>query len=209
MRSFSAEDPALSWVVAALLGWETLGVVAGGSYWLHYLVGLVPGLTVVLGLALARPDAPRRRGLAARPLASPHRTALGLVVLSTVVGLAGLAVHPPSRPADARAVIGYLRDHAAPGDTGVTAFGDPVLLQQSGVPSAYPDLWSLPVRVHDPRLADLTRLLDGPRRPTWVVVSGGSLASWGLDAGTADPALAEHYERVLTSGGLSVLRRVG
>ena len=60
----------LRWPAVALLGWELSVVLLGGSYWLHYLMGLVPGLVLLAAAAAQRklrgrpdPRAPvRRRG---------------------------------------------------------------------------------------------------------------------------------------------------
>ncbi|MFC6341554.1 hypothetical protein ACFP8W_06165, partial [Nocardioides hankookensis] len=95
----------------------------------------------------------------------------------------------PEEPA-----IAWLDDHVRPGDTSVVAFGGPNILQATGMRSPYPDLWSLPVRVHDPHLDDLSALLAGADRPTWVVVAGKSLGSWGIDASVANGVLADHYD---------------
>ena len=38
----------LRWPALALLSWELVVVLLGGSYWLHYLMGLVPGLMAPL-----------------------------------------------------------------------------------------------------------------------------------------------------------------
>ena len=79
----------------------------------------------------------------------------------------------------------------------VVAFGAANILEATGLRSPYPDLWSLPVRVHDPDLADLTALLDGPDRPTWLVVAGASLGTWGVDAHDGRP----RGRRALPAGG--------
>ena len=194
------------WVLAAVLTWEGFGVVAGGSYWLHYLVGLVPGLVLLLAASLHPPGThdhgPRR--VATRVGAGPG---LALVVLSGAVGLCFLAAHPPTRPADQQAVAEYLAAHREAGTSAVTAFGDPALLQQAGMHSPSPDLWSLPVRVHDPSLTAFSDLLRSPQRPQWVVMTGRSLRSWGLDARTADRVLERRYTPAFRSGGLRVLAR--
>ena len=75
----------------------------------------------------------------------------------------------------------------------MVAFGDPVLLQASGMASPYPELWSLPVRVRDPHLTDLTAVLESPRRPTWLVVAGDSLETWGVDSPTAQRVADRRY----------------
>jgi len=56
------------------------------------------------------------------------------------------------------------------------------------------------VRVHDPELTHLGALLAGPQRPTWLVVAGESLATWGVDATAADRVMREHYTEAATAG---------
>jgi hypothetical protein len=103
------------------------------------------------------------------------------------------------------AVERYLAAHARPGDTGVVAFGDPVLLQASGLASPYPQLWSLPVRVRDPHLTALTTVLRSPRRPTWLVVDGDSLATWGVDSATAQQVADRRYAQRAVIGDWHLL----
>ena len=174
----------------AVLVWESIGVVAGGSYWLHYLVGTVPGL--VLAAATA---AERGRG---------RRIALGAVLgyagAVAAAGIITMTIATVGTPAADLAVEGYLAAHSRPGDTGVIAFGDPALLEAAHLTSPYPELWSLPVRVRDPHLTDLTSVLTGPDRPTWVVVNGDSLGTWGVDASLAQPVLEREYQPVHTAG---------
>ncbi len=196
----------LTWVVVGLLAWEGLSVAAGGSYWLHYLVGLVPGLVVLLALALRRqvaPDAPVGRW----SVESLMGVALAAVVVSTVAGLGVVAVHPRQRPADEQAVVAYLRAHRDGPRTGVVAFGDASLLQAAGLRSPYPYLWSLPVRVRDPDLLVLDRVLRGDSAPTWIVRHGASLASWGIEADRADGVIRRHYTQVFAAGDFQVLAR--
>lgn len=186
----------LRWPAIATLAWEVAVVLFGGSYWLHYLMGLVPGLVLLTAAACQRP-LPGRRALG---------TAYGVMAASTIGTLAWVAVQPIDRPEEP--AISWLDAHAEPGDTAVVAFGGPNILEATGLRSPYSDLWSLPVRVHDPDLADLTELLRGEERPTWVVVAGRSLGSWGIDASTADPVLEEHYDRATSTGEWTIWREV-
>lgn len=201
-------DPAsayLTWVAAGLLLWEALSVAAGGSYWLHYLVGVVPGLVLVLALGLRRRSAVTVPGSA--PGGSLVTVALVAVVVSAVVGLGVVSVRPTPRQADEQAVIDYLRVHREEPRTGLVAFGDASLLEAAGLSSPYPYLWSLPVRVRDPGLHLLDRVLRGDSAPAWVVRHGSSLASWGIDAGRADLLLGRRYTVVFSSGDFQVLAR--
>lgn len=187
--------PDLRWPALATLAWEAAVVLLGGSYWLHYLMGLVPGLVLLTAAACQRP-LPGRRALVAT---------YGVLAASTASALLWVLCSPIERPE--RPVTDWLASHARPGDTAVVAFGAPNILEASRLRSPYSDLWSLPVRVHDPELTDLTALLRSEGRPTWVIVSGRSLGSWGIRAAVADRVLADHYARLATTGRWTIYRK--
>lgn len=169
----------------AVLVWELCGIALGGSYWLHYLTGLVPGLVL---LVLTIPW--RRWGVVALGCAA------GYAAVASSVAWSALAADPPP-PSEDAAVVGYLHAHARPGDGVVVGFGHADIVAESGLTSPYPELWSLPVRVRDPHLTELTAVLTGPRAPRWVVVAGDTLTTWGIDATQAQAALRRGYvERV-------------
>lgn len=182
----------LRWPALAVLVWELLVVLAGGSYWLHYLLGLVPGL--VLLTAAAAQHSPRPDRLL--------QASYAVLAASTAIALLWVLVQPSQRREEP--AIAWLERHARPGDTAIVAFGSANILRETGLRSPYPDLWSLPVRVHDPELTALRALLVGPDRPTWLVVAGTSLATWGVEASAADRALHEHYAEVTTAGGWTI-----
>ena len=179
---------------AALLGWEAFAVLFGGSYWLHYLMGLVPGL-VLLAAAAAQ------RGLSMRSL----RPAYGFAAVSALAAIGWVVVNPIDRPEEP--AIAYLEDHVEPGDTGVVAFGGANILQAVDLTSPYEYLWSLPVRVRDPDLHQLADVLAGPAAPTWLVTSGATLASWGIDDDGAAAHLNARYDLAVDLGRFSVYHR--
>ncbi|WP_243056767.1 hypothetical protein [Nocardioides sp. SR21] len=180
----------LLWPALAVLAWETLVVLAGGSYWLHYLMGLVPGLVL---LTAAAPGTDRLL-----------RAAYAVCAASTAAALCWVLVQPIDRPEEP--AIAWLDAHVEPGDTGMVAFGGANILRATGLSSPYPDLWSLPVRVHDPELNRLTSLLSSSDRPTWLVVAGRSLGTWGVDAAAADRVMDEHYSAAATAGEWTIYR---
>jgi hypothetical protein len=106
---------------------------------------------------------------------------------------------------DAR-VAAYLRARAERSDEVVVAFGHPDIVLDAGMASPYEYLWSLPVRVRDPRLALLGDVLTGPDAPRWVVVAGDSLGSWGLDPSSTQRILARRYVDHVTYGDWQVWR---
>lgn len=178
----------------AVLGWELFVVLLGGSYWLHYLLGLIPGMTLLVAAALQRPLRGRRA----------LRAAVMFSVVSAACSVGYSVLNPVDRPEDEP--ITYLAEHASPGETGVVAFGRPNILLSVGLRSPYPDLWSLPVRVRDPRLERFAALLAGPDRPEWLIVVGGSLATWGVDSTAADPFVDRFYDLQAVTGGYRIYR---
>ncbi len=178
-------------LTAGVLAWELFAVAAGGSYWLHYLVGIVPGLVLASATAAVGGRVGRRLALVVLAYAG--------ILAVAAVGVASAADGVQDRSSDV-AVEQFLAEHARPHDTGVVAFGNPAILASVGMNSPYQELWSLPVRVRDPRLTEFTRVLAGPERPTWVVVDGTSLATWGVDASHAQPVLDRHYRLVHVAG---------
>jgi hypothetical protein len=155
----------------------------------------VPGLVLVSVAAAQRPPRLRRWTVAT----------LAAACVSTVVATTVAAVNVPMYAADA-GVAAYLRAHGTPRDTVVVGFGHPDIVWDSGLRSPYHLLWSLPVRVRDPQLQQLTHLMSSSRAPTWVVVSGSSLATWGVDATSAQAVLDQRYRPVTTIDSYVVWR---
>jgi hypothetical protein len=179
----------LPFVAAAVLLWEAVAVAAGGSYWWHYLVGLVPGL-VLLTVAYVR----HRPGLQAPVVAVLVYALLVGVQVQQSTWRLGRTVRENEDAAR------YLVAHARPGDTGVVAFGTPSILQKAGMVSPYQYLWSLPVRVRDPHLSDLAAVMRGADPPTWMIVPGPTLETWAIDSARAQELLDSRYELVATVG---------
>ncbi len=201
-RGPTVTGPDLRLPALVLLGWELVSVLGGGSYWLHYLLVLVPGLVLaVAAICAGVQEAPHRGpgGWLRADVAALHvALTWALVVSSVALGVLGAQ---SSRSHGRDPIITYLSAHQQPGDTALIAYGHPDILRASGLSSPYPQLWSLPVRVRDPQLAQLTAVMTSSSRPDWIVTTGASLASWGLDATTAQAALAAHYTLVADVDG--------
>lgn len=185
----------LTWPVVALVAWELCGVVLGGSYWLHYLTGLVPGL--VLMIAIARPGLWSRRVLT---------VAVAYIAAASLAVWVHHVATPASVSSDAQ-VMSYLREHAQATDRVVVGFGHPDIVAGSGLQSPYEHLWSLPVRVRDPRLEELREVMAGPSAPRWLVVAGDSLDTWALDAQQAQQYLERHYVDQVSYGDWHIWER--
>jgi hypothetical protein len=184
------------WPTLAVVSWETVSVLGGGSYWLHYLVVFVPGLVLAVATVTATP-LKRRVSASARPV-------LAYAAVVTAVTFGYVVTPLGAQPAGDAPVEAWLSAHARPGDTAVVAYGHPDILEATGMSSPYPDLWSLPVRVHDPKLTAFTAVLAGPDRPDWVVTVGDSLSSWGIDPASGDAQLSRHYTEAAQTDGYSI-----
>ena len=53
----------------------------------------------------------------------------------------------------------------------------------------------------------LAAVLAGPDRPTWLVVAGRSIDTWGVDASVAERYVEEHYELVGEPARFTVYHR--
>jgi hypothetical protein len=115
------------------------------------------------------------------------------IVVSAAVALAAVVV--VREPAPGATVGRTLATAAKPGDTVLSAFGDPDILHASGMPSPYPYLWSLPSRTLDPDLVLLRGVLAGPDAPTWIVVRS-SYATRRLDAQGVWSVIVARYQPV-------------
>jgi hypothetical protein len=192
----SPQDPLVGWVAIVLVAWELVALAAGGSFWLHYLVGVVPGLALVLALTTERPH---------RRLAPPTRAVVAVAVASAVAGVAPAVASPPGPLSDEVAVVRFLREHDHLGRTAVVTFGHPSILRAAGMHSPYPLLWSLPMRVEDPHLRRLTPLLRH-RRVEWVLVDPVAMRSWDMSGTRAERVLARNYRPAYRSGSIVVWR---
>jgi len=180
----------------ALTSWELIAVLAGGSYWSHYLVGLVPGITLLVAVALRAPGRLARLALTA---------SLTYAVVACAVS-ASIHPTPSTAPTEDQVVASYVRHHARAGDTVVVAFGHADIVRDSGLASPYPYLWTLPAFVKDPRLLALDRLLTSRSAPRWFV-AGGDLAQWGPPGVMVQHTLVSHYAIAFRTARWTVLRR--
>jgi hypothetical protein len=185
-----SREPVVVATLATLVFGSTVALL-GGSYWAHYLLQLVPASALAVGLLATRVRPRVRAGLAAA------------VVALTVGNLVWALTSVTSDGTDARTVGRWMAASGEPGDTAVVAYGQPNVLWNAGMSSPYPYLWSLPVRTRDPDLAELTRVLESPDAPTWVV-DWSTLDTWGVDSSRLLPVLGKRYHQVAWVCGRSV-----
>jgi len=191
-------EPVLLWTLAAWLAGGLVGVLAGGTYWAHYLIEIVPVSAVLSGLAIA-----------------DRRPALRNAVAGTAVALAcGAAVAATVYVADRhphgveREVGDYIHAHARSGDTQYVLYARANVLRYAGLPTPFPYDWSLMVRATARARPELYRLLGSARRPTWLVAWQDD-DRWRLDrGGVVDALLRRNYRPAATVAGHLILRRV-
>jgi len=178
----------------AMLLVEVVGVAGGGYYWSHYLIGIVPATSLLVGRAVAVCSRPWLLGLA-----------IAATLTSSVTEVALVAAHPtPVDGTEVGALTAWLDRAQRPGDTAVVLYGEASVFETTGLRPAYPYLWTLPQRVLDPHLTRLVRTLDRPRGPTFVVVRS-TPDSWDLDPhDRVGRALARHYRWAARVAGDSI-----
>jgi 4-amino-4-deoxy-L-arabinose transferase-like glycosyltransferase len=190
-------DRVLTVTVSAWLAAGALGVLAGGSYWPHYLIELVPVSCVTAAMVLANARRRTRVGVLG--------VATAISFLAAVGGAVYVAAHPPHRPE--LAVARFVRAHARPGDTQYVMYARANVVYYVGLPSPYPYALSLMVRAVPGARTRLQRLLGSPARPTWVVEWQGD-DRWQLDpGGRMDRLLARGYGLAAVVCGHPILLR--
>ncbi len=169
---------AVALATLVLAAYDVVSILAGGSYWLHYLVQL----TVPAALAA---------GLLAAAVPRPGRALAGMVLVAAAIAWSFGMVHRV--PTHGQAVGEAIGRAAAPGDTAVSAFGDAQILEAAGLESPYAYLWSLPARTLDPSFHQLSRVLAGRHAPTWFVERGPNTAATLDQAGPGQILNARYH----------------
>lgn len=182
--------------LSAWLAGDAVGVFAGGSYWSHYGVQLIPVATVAgaIGLAWTR----QRIAIV---------SALAAIAVVQAVGFLALLQFEPFEEGSLRTAAA-VRTMAQPDDTLYVLYARANVLHYSGLRSPYPYNWSLMVRARPGARQQLLQLLRSPRRPDWIV-AWQSPRSWGLDgdARVVSRTLAFRYRRVTTVCGRPIYQR--
>ena len=193
-RRLGRRDPSLTMAIVAMLGIGYAAILAGGSYWLHYLIGLVPAVALV----------------AAHLGGDSVRLAWSRIAMAVVVGSAAitttvsLVTDSLEEDPTEKTVKAYLVAQSAPADTAVVAYGHANLIEASGLQPGYRYLWSLPMRVHDPDLDLMIRRLSGNDPPTWFI-GWNSLNSWDIDEdGRLKQTIAANYDEVGAVCGVEI-----
>ena len=180
---FTRPRVAAGHLLVAWLGAAIVGLAAGGSYWHHYLLQLVPVAAVLGAIALTGKTWGR---------------VVVVAGLATAVVTTGVRAVDAPRTSAASVVGREVGARAAPGDTALVLYTAPGVYRSSGVPSAYPYYWGTMVDDVPRAKTALLHLLSSPTRPTFVVL----WSDWRAHARTIVPdirrLLAEYYKDVAT-----------
>lgn len=177
-----------AWALVGLLLFSSASVLLGGSYWHHYLIGLIVPVSIGGGLMAG----------------SGGRVVRALVLFTVVSAVATCIGSLSLRPAsEGQAVGSSIAGASRTEDTIVSLYGHADIVQTSGLASPYEHLWSLPIKTLDPQLTELDAVLDGPSAPTWLV-TGRSVRSWGLDTHGVEATIAGRYQRVARMCGRTI-----
>jgi hypothetical protein len=191
-------DP-VTLALLAMLVTALVGIAGGGQYWIHYTLGLVPVTALLAAYAVGKVAVPRLLGA----LVAAAVVISGWHVVDSWVG------RTPPGDTWVGGTTAWLDQMKRPGDSMVVLYGQAGLYESSRIRPAYPFMWSLPMRVLDPQLADLRALLDGPDAPTFVLVPL-ALNSWDIDPdGLVQRTLDRHYQQVATVCGTPVFLHEG
>jgi len=182
----------IAWLAAA-----TFGVLGGGSYFAHYLIGLVPVSCVAAAVVLARVPLP--------VCIAVLGAVLWLALPTAREGAQYEAKHPLRR--SEVGVARYVREHARPGDTHYVMYARPNVVYYAGLRHPYPYMWSLMVRAKPGALSELQRLLGSEQRPTWLV-QWQDEARWELDPdGRTARLISDGYRLAATVCGKAIYLR--
>jgi hypothetical protein len=190
-------DRVLAITFCAWLAAATFGVLGGGSYFAHYLIGLVPISCVAGAVTLARVQQPIRIVLIGAVLA---------LALPTAREGADYERDHPLRRSEV-GVAAYVKEHARPGDTDYVMYARPNVVYYAGLRHPYPYMWSLMVRAKPGALEELHRHLGARDRPTWLVQWQDD-DEWELDPDDKmDRLIARGYRLAATVCGHAIFLR--
>jgi hypothetical protein len=193
----TGRDPTSTALVVMLTG-EVVGAAGGGYYWTHYLIGLVPATSLLVG---------RAASAVSRPFLLVAALAASLVITGTDVAIA--FTRGPDRVSEIGSLSTWLDGAEHRGDSGVVLYGEAAVFETTGLRPAYPFLWTLPQRILDPHLGRLVRSLNSSPGPTFVVVRS-PLDPYGQDPqGRVQRALHQHYRQIADVCGDEVYLRRG
>lgn len=198
LRRSLVRDPVCV-ALLVMLGSGVVGVMGGGYYWTHYLLGLVPVTAMLTARAAGAADRPRLLAV----------LVAATVVASLVSTTSALRSRTPAAETWVGGTAAWMKSLQRPGDSMIVLYGEAALYDATRLRPAYPYIWTLPMRVRDPRLTALRALLSGPRAPTFVLTPS-PLDAWNIDPeGHTRQVIDRFYRQVAEVCGSPVYLRRG
>ncbi|MDQ3422510.1 MAG: hypothetical protein M3510_03820 [Actinomycetota bacterium] len=196
----------LDLALVAMLLTGTVGIALGASYWSHYLIGLVPVLALISARVAEWPQGDVSGGELLWRRRVVGLTASACTAVAVVTGWGAVTTGPE---ASAVSVGRWVGSSASGSDRLVVTYGHANVVEESGLGTAYPYLWSLPVRTLDPHLRMLAATLGSSGAPAWVV-EWDDVNAWGIDDEEGVRAvLARDYREVASVCGHVVYLHLG
>lgn len=153
------------WIVSA-----GIGVTMGGDYWTHYLIQLVPPVSLWLARAIIGVLAALqgwRKHLAATIFALLLILPYGVVIDGTEAIYERLYRHP-GYPAQAE-VARYIREHTAPDQTIYVAFDQASIYYLADRKPAYRHMYDQELRALPDSYADIIGIISSDQRPVYII----------------------------------------
>jgi len=155
----------LLWVIGSIAG-----LAMGGDWWSHYMIQIVPPLSLWIAWNLdgiIRALRHWRRWLAVTLMSVLVLLPYAIIVDGYDSMLERLYGHP-GYPAQAD-VAQYIRENTEPDDTIYVAFDQAAIYYLSDRKPAYRHLYDQELRALPDSYADIIAIISGPNRPTYIV----------------------------------------
>ncbi|CAN5725135.1 hypothetical protein BH20CHL3_BH20CHL3_05310 [soil metagenome] len=190
------------WMLGSLAG-----ASVGGDWWSHYLIQIVPPLSIWMGWTIVK---------VWPTLTAPFRPALAIATVVLLMAPFWVLVHGsptdmartmfshPGYPAQEQ-VAAYLREETTPDTEIYVAFDQASIYYLADRPPAYRYLYDQELRGIPSSYSDLISIISGPNRPEYIV-STRQPGPFADDSRAFWQVVGQYYERVVTIDDVPIYR---
>ena len=183
------------------------GASVGGDWWSHYLIQVVPPLSIWMGWTIVQ---------VWPTLTAPFRPALAIATVVLLMAPFWVLVHGsptdmartmfshPGYPAQEQ-VAAYLREETTPDTEIYVAFDQASIYYLADRPPAYRYLYDQELRGIPSSYSDLISIISGPNRPEYIV-STRQPGPFADDSRAFWQVVGQYYERVVTIDDVPIYR---
>ena len=191
--------------LATWLAASWAGVLGGGYFWTHYMIGAAPVMAVLSTLGMRTLITRTRR-------TKPHRIHAMLIGSFLAMHAAGVlaSMHLTGGQQQEPAVAAgrFVRDRAGPNDTVYVLYARANAAYYAHITPAFPYQWSLMYRTIPNMDHQVSRMLRGCHAPTWII-AWDHPTYYGMDrSGAIRKLVSDRYMRVGTPHGVPILRAI-